>query len=157
MKNQVVSFLAVLLIAGFAVGAWAQEVPAYKGIDVTIKIVSPNGNPYAQKAIMVTSLKARPGARTTYMMTDEKGEAKSLTPIWGSPLIFDCTLSPTVKFSIQTDVRVDAATAVGRLSNPQILPRRSRIPAGWSASPAIEDGNKLVMTVTQPALPEKKK
>jgi hypothetical protein len=145
MRKGIIILLAVFVFLGFAPQLWAQE---YTGINVIVKLVSSTGIPYARKGIVVYRFPPVSGSRITTLLTDDHGEARTIRPLLSSPLVFDCVISSSAKFSVLADILFDVDTETSRLSNPRIWRRRSTIPVGWSAIPTIEDGNKLVLTIS---------
>lgn len=137
--------MAISVVLCFVLPTWAQE---YTGVNVIVKLVSSTGLPYAGKGIVVYRFPPVSGSRITTLLTDARGEARTVRPLLSSPLVFDCVISSSVKFSVLADILFDVETETSRLSNPRIWRRRSTIPEGWSAIPTIEDGNKLVLTIS---------
>jgi len=151
MKRGIILFLAITIFLGFASQLRAQE---YTGINVIVKLVSSTGVPYARKGIVVYRFPPVSGSRITTLLTDDRGEARTTFPLFNSPVEFMCVISSSVKFSVLVDILYDVETDTSRLSNARLWRRRSTIPEGWSAVPTIEEGNKLVLTITSsPTIP----
>jgi uncharacterized protein YxeA len=160
MKKIMICSLAVLVFVGLAAQTWADiqlidrtMMPAsyFNKIKVTVKAVSSTGTPYAGKIIYVYDQAVR---RILTMVTDRNGEAQTYTPLPIGTYFFDFIISRSPnqgRFFVFSMVSYNRETGAFLATNPEIWEGMIRNNApGWSARVAVEEGNKLVLTVTEP-------